>query len=238
MYTFRTIYNKHDNLVATLLLDNCPELDLRGGEKMILDTCLQDLYLYSLYLIDSHLATDPLFLEYFSFFVLHHEMGVEHETQPILTGEQEIKYDIDCEKLAKQLVDEWWKKFLVRTQIKPVLSKDEQKQMMWGSVRHIFTPEEKEEIHHYLAVILLKQGERCFINMMIDNLMMAIIMRINPKKTDFTTQDKVQLVTSMGFEAKRMTEKIGPLVFLIPNAQYYKANLREWRGDGEVGQVL
>ena len=234
-----TNYNRHVDLIKTLLLEHCPELDLKDGEKVILETCRQDLYLHCMYLIDTHLATDPLFLEYFSFFVLHFEMGIEHETQPILTPEQEIKYDIDCEKFAKQLVDEWWSKFQVRTQVKPTKSDEEKKAMsMFMGVRNIFTPEEIEEIHHYLAVILLRNGERCFLQLMVDNLIRGIVAtKVNPKKMIFTSQDKVQIIQLMGLEAKRMTERSGPLVIMFPDQHYYKAKMSEWRG-GDMNAVI
>jgi len=238
---FRSIpfsYNKHSDLIARLLLERCPELDLNGIEKQILISCKDDLALYIMYLRENHLVTDEVFMEYFATFVLDFDLGIEHLVQPILTAEQEVRYDIDCEKFAATLVNEWWAKFQIRTEVK--LTKPDVPPMAMGNMRmrNVFTPDEMDDLRYYIAMILLKNGERCFIDIMISNLVAGtIMMRINPNKVSFSPQDKLQLIQAIGFEAKRMTEKSGPLIFLFADKNYYRAHMREWRSDSH-GQVL
>ncbi len=238
---FRSIpfsYNKHSDLIARLLLQHCPELDLNGIEKQLLISCKDDLALYIMYLRENHLVTDDMFMEYFTTFVLNFDLGIEHLVQPILTAEQEVRYDIDCEKFADTLVDEWWKKFQVRTEVK--LIKPDIPPMVMGNMRmrNMFTPDEMDDLHFYVAMILIRNGERCFIDLMIGNLVAGtIMMRVSPNKTSFNQQDKLQLTQAIGFEAKRMTERSGPLIFLFADKNYYRAHMREWR-EPSHGQIL
>jgi hypothetical protein len=111
--------------------------------------------------------------------------------------------------------------------------------MVMGNMRmrNMFTPDEMDDLHFYVAMILIRNGERCFIDLMITNLIGGtIMMRVSPNKTSFSQQDKLQLTQAIGLEAKRMTERSGPLIFLFVDKNYYKAHMREWRDSH--GQIL
>lgn len=236
---YRGNYNKHSELIKRFMLERCPELDLKGTERVLLDECKHDLSLYVLYLLENKMVMDELFMEYFSQFVLEYDIGLDHTIQPILSAEQEVQYDIDCEKYAKILVDEWWNKFQIRTQIKLNRTKEDNRVMdIMAGTRQIFTPEEMIDLTYYVTTILIKNGERVFLRMMVNNLITGIIAtRVNRNKVNFTPQDKLQLTQTIGFEAKRLTEKTGPLIFMFADKNYYSAKMREWRGDNH-GQVL
>lgn len=237
--TTSTDYNKHKYLIKNLLLEHCPELDLNGMEKILLDECKYDLSLYILYLLEQHMVIDELFIEYFSMFVLDYDIGADHTVQPILNTEQELQYNIDCEKYAKILVNEWWNKFQVRTQIKLNKTKDDKKVMnTMNGIQLIFTPEEMNDLNYYVATILIKNGERVFLRMIVDNIIIGTIAtRVSKSKINFTDQDKLQLVQTIGFEAKELSRKSGPLIFMFIDKHYYSAKLREWRSD-KHGQIL
>jgi hypothetical protein len=231
MFRFASIdynkYNKYHDLIGRLLLERCPELDINGIEKQIFISCKDDLCLYIMYLRENHLVTDELFMEYFATFVLNFDLGIDHSIQPILTTEQEIQYDIDCEKLAVTLVDEWWTKMQIRTEVKLIRPKNPP--MMIGMNKNIFTHDEMDDLRYYIAMILLKNGERCFINLMITNLIAGVIMtKVNPTKTTFTEQDKLQLTQAIGFEARELSKRTGPLIWLFVDKNYFSSKMREF----------
>jgi hypothetical protein len=236
---YRGNYNKHYDLVKRMMLERCPELDLNGTEKILLIECKHDLSLYVLYMLEHKMVLDEFFMEYFSQFALDYDIGLDHTVQPIMSLAQEAQYDIDCVKYAKILVDEWWNKFQVRTQVK--LNKndvDKRTMDMMNNVRQVFTPEEMIDLNYYIITILIKNGERVFLRMMTSNLINGVItMRVSKSKLVFTPEDKLRLTQTIGFEAKRLTEKSGPLIFMFADKNYYSAKMREWRGDG-YGQVL
>jgi hypothetical protein len=237
---FRTpFFNySHNDIIAKKLLEHCPELDLNGVEKQILLACKDDLVLYIMYLQENKMVVDELFIEYFATFVLNTDLGIEHSIQPILSDDKELIYRDDSETFADRLVDEWWKKFQIRTKIQMVKPDMPPMAMGMGVNRVIFNPSEMDDLRRYVAIILLKNGERCFIDLMIHNLIAQVIgTKVSPNKASFTEQDKLQLVQAIGFEAKQLTQKSGPLIFLYADKNYYKAHMREWRSDGN-GQVL
>jgi hypothetical protein len=236
---YRGNYNKHNDLIKRMLLERCLELDLNGTERILLIECKHDLSLYILYMLEHKMVMDELFMEYFSQFVLDYDIGLDHTVQPILSVEQELQYDIDCEKYAKILVDEWWNKFQIRTQIKLNRTKEDNRAMdMMAGAKQVFTPEEMIDLNYYITTILIKNGERVFLRMMVNNLITGVIaIRVNKNKVNFTPQDKLQLTQTIGFEAKRLTEKSGALIVMFADKNYYSAKLREWRDD-EHGQIL
>ena len=109
---------------------------------------------------------------------------------------------------------------------------------MMAGARPIFTPEEMIDLTYYITTILIKNGERVFLRMMVSNLITGVIAtRVSRSKVNFTPEDKLRLTQTIGFEAKRLTEKDGPLIFMFADKNYYSAKMREWRGDAH-GQVL
>lgn len=239
MNNFRSINKMNfDNLLLKkLLLDKCGALDLDGSEQMLIDICAHDLYLYILWCMESTPVTDILFLEYFTTFVLHYDLEVEHEVQPILTNELITKYENDSEEYAKILISGWWKKFMERVAVKPTRSKEEmQMATTFLPTSHIFNPDEMNELYHYVATILLRNGERCFLRPMMDNILSMTLSRAN--KSGYKLEDKLNLMQAVGAEAKRLISKSGPIMFVYPTYGKLNFRAREFRGDDTVGKVL
>lgn len=226
VWDFHEFFESKD-LIKELLAEKCSELDLDGQDRLIYITCINDLFIYLRYLRNNGMETDKKFSDYFARFVLGKPLDGRDDYQ--FTKEQMVKYNEMSKIFGKFSVNEWWAKFLERTKI--VLN-EESKNAINNRIRvnkdidlfMIFLPQELDEIREYLENILLRNGERCFIDLLIDQLCKNYIRG----KESLTEHEKIQIMEAMGLEARRMCYSKGPLVWILPNM---KARVREWRND-------
>ena len=223
------------DLIKECLLDLCPDFDIGygGTDQMIYQTCCDDLFIYLQYLRRNNMEIDTIFNEYFSRFVLGRALNEKRDYIPIPPS-QLPQYRKDAEEFAKLLVGQWYHKFLKRTKI--VFKNDQEAvkaQMKQTTIdlHDLFTDEELDELKDYIREILLRNGERCFINVLVENLVKNYVR--NSGKMALSEKDKIQFMESVGSEAKRMCCTTGVLVWMFPNL---KAKLREWRNDNEAVQ--
>lgn len=216
-----------EDLIRTYLLVKSPDLDLDNTERTIYVTCKEDIYLYLKYLVNNNLTSEKIFIDYLTKYALHKALDgtlyfiTKDDAKYIKKHERKIR------EFMRLFVNEWWRKYLVRTKI--ILNKDEEKIKRTAMdktnsvfLEEIFTNEELNEVSEYIINILLKNGERCFLNILCEQLIKARI-----QQTESTKKiDKIQLMQSLGIEAKRMTYVVGPLIFVLPNL---KPKVREWR---------
>jgi len=217
------------DLIRKLLLDKCPDLDIDGNgtDRMIYITCRDDLYLYLKFLRRNGFETDKDFTEYFSRYIL--ERTLDDELFKEYTAKQIEEYSKQAPEFAQYLVNEWWKKFLVRTKVVFQKNPEMQSKMEINNrmdMVALFTQEERDELYSYIEDIFIRNGERCFLTVLADQLCKNYIHK--EKKMALSQKDKLQLMEACGAEAKRMCYTTGMLVWMLPN---YKARVREWRDD-------
>jgi hypothetical protein len=230
---FNDIVQQKD-LIKIYLLEHCSGLDLEhlGADYMIYNVCCDDILMFLKYLKRNNMETDKEFTEYFARFVLNTSLDDKYYHE--FTPDQFEKYKVDANEFAKMLVNEWWKKYLVRTKV--VFKNNKEAQVSLASMKaidlhSIFTPEEWDEISEYIQEILFRNGERCFIRILIENVAKSYLKTNN--KVSFSHNDKVQFMEKLGTEAKRMCYVTGVLVWMFPN---YNARVREWRNDNAAVQ--
>ncbi len=231
---FDNQYPKKD-LIKECLLDLCPDMDIGygGTDQMIYQTCCNDLFMYMEYLRRNKLELDMLFNEYFARFVLGRALDESRDYIPIPPSRL-TKYRKDAEQFTKFLVSQWYFIFLKRTKI--VFKNDQEavKAQMKNTslnVHDLFTDEEWDELSLFIKDILFRNGERCFIEVLVENLVKNYIRASG--KLALGEKDKVQFLQAIGAEAKRMCCTTGVLVWMFPNL---KTKLREWRNDNAAVQ--
>lgn len=228
--------NQYPNkdLIKECLLDNCPDMDLGygGTDQLIYQTCCNDLFMYLQYLRRNHMEIDASFNEYFSRYILGRALN-EHRNYISIPTVKVSQYRKDAEEFAKFLVTEWYHKFLKRTKVVFKNNPDAVKAQMKFSINihDLFTQKEWDELSLYIQGILFCNGERCFIGVLVENLVKNCVMTLG--KMTLSKNDKIQFMESIGAEAKRMCYSTGPLIWVFPNL---KVKLREWRGDNEAVQ--
>lgn len=224
------------NLIKLCLQEKCSDLDMNynGADYILYRVCCEDISMFLQYLRRNNMETDKDFTEYFARFIL--STSLEDEVFHQFTPSQTEKYRIQSVEFARMLVNEWWKKYLVRTKVVFKTNKEAQEAMEKNKamdLNSLFTREEWNEISEYIQEILFRNGERCFIKILIETTAKNYIR--GSGKMALSQNDKVQFMKSIGSEAKRMCYTTGVLVWMFPN---YNARVREWRQDNDAQATL
>jgi hypothetical protein len=125
-------------------------------------------------------------------------------------------------------VQQWWKKWQTRVKISFDFPKE--KMVMSKSALEEFTNDELNDIILNTKDNLIKYGEICFAQVLADNLFKQAVLKSQKRK--WTTGDKVNLITELSREAKRLAYTHGPLIFVRPDSNLFK--MREYRDDGRM----
>jgi len=211
-------------LIFNNLDDICPLLSLTGEDRKVYEICIGDFKNYADYLDRNHMKVDKqISLEF-----LPSQQVVIEEIVSIFAGNQNgltqnIQDTKEVEEFVCSWVKLWWKKWQYRTK---VIFK-EQPNTFDAKAHPIvdnFTREEILELTCTIVDKLIQYGEICCANIIADALIKKAIQAVT--KSEWTTQDKLNLIPKLQKEAREISYTHGPLVFIKANKEY---GLREWR---------
>jgi len=219
-------------LIFNNLDDICPLLSLTGEDRKVYEICIGDFKNYVDYLDRNHMKVDKqISLEF-----LPSQQVVIEEIVSIFTGNQNsiiqnIQDTKEVEEFVCSCVKLWWKKWQYRTKI---IFK-EQPNSFDAKAHPILDNFTREEINDLICIVmdkLIQYGEICCVNIIADALVKKDIQAV--QKSEWTTQDKLNLIPRLQREAREMSYTHGPLVFIKANKEY---GLREWR-DGNSNKIV
>lgn len=219
-------------LIFNNLDDICPLLSLTGEDRKVYEICIEDFKNYVDYLDRNHIRVDKQVSPDF----LPSQQAVIEEIISIITKNsgfiQNLQDTKEVEEFVHSWVRLWWKKWQYRTKIV-----FKQEPHMINVDAHLtsndFTGEEINELTCIVIDKLIQYGEICCANIIANALIKKDIQAA--QKSEWTTQDKLNLIPRLQREAKEMSYTHGPLVFIKANKEY---GLREWRDDGTTNKIV
>jgi len=201
-----------DILIQETLQELEPTLDLNGVDIRLYQICLEDFKSYLKWLIKESKKNGN---------------GIN-----TFSGEESKEA---CE-FIKIWVGLWWKKYKerVKLQLQSPIPPDN---LLLQGINYLkfFTIEEQVGIVEMVTEEFIKNGEICCSKILADSLFKRILGRYSPSKV-WTKADKINLVTQLKGEARRIARVHGCLVFIRIDKRYYR--LREFRDNGGAPQYL
>jgi len=212
-----------NTLIFNNLAEICPLLSLTGEDRKVYEICIEDFKNYTEYLDRNHMSVDKQISQEFlpsQQVIMEEIISLIVENFGVTKNLQDIK---DTEEFVHFWVQSWWKKWQYRTKI---IFKDQPHMINVNSHFTVndFTGEELNELTHVVTDRLIQCGEICCVNIMADALIKKDIQAA--QKSEWTVQDKLNLIPRLQREVKEMSYTHGPLVFIKANKSY---GLREWR---------
>jgi len=201
-------------IIADVLQKIEPSLELFGDDKMILNICEADFWDYVTWMEKKTCL----------------KVEEEYEVNEVrIAQEKDVKENVEFIEMFVKL---WWKKYKERVKLSfdlppqdLMIAKGE------GILKSLFTVEEKIEIIEELTHTFIRFGELCMPKKLAESIFIRTLGQITTNR--MTTQDKLNLMTNLQREAKRLAYSHGSLLFVHPK----RYMLREYRNENN-GDVI
>lgn len=220
-------------LIFNNLDEICPLLNLTGEDRKVYEICIGDFKNYANYLDRNHMKVDKQVSSNFPF---SQQVVIEEIISIFARNQNELIQNIQDTKEVEEFVHSWvklwWKKWQYRTKI---IFK-EQPNSFDAKAHPVLDNFAKEEISELICIVtdkLIQYGEICCVNIIADALVKKDIQAV--QKSEWTTQDKLNLIPRLQREAREMSYTHGPLVFIKANKEY---GLREWRDNSNANKIV
>jgi hypothetical protein len=208
-------------------------MSLNGEDRKVYEICMQDFRNYLLYLERNHQKLDNSSSPEL---VLNGEVIGEVISISITNRLFGLHQDLGSTKEITEFIhwwmQWWWRKWQQRTQ---VVFKPSQHQfnVSLPLESNPFTAKERDEFLQIMTDKLIQYGEICCSSILAEALFKKDIQA--SQKTEWTTQEKINLISRLQREAREITFTHGVLVFIKPDRSY---GLREWRDSGNANKII
>lgn len=199
-----------------------PSLELQGRDQRLLHICCADFKNYSDYLEENSMNSEG---------IMPSSVAMEVD---LTTGDYRVEENDETEEIVEFVqmwVKGWRKKYLERVQItvkKFPSFKSSKTRERGARMMSNFSKEEIDGIKKAIVRTLIKNGEICCTDILTDASFKAVLGRYS-KEGEWTPEKKLNFMSSIIREVKRMSHTRGVLVFIKPDKRYYE--LREFRDD-------
>lgn len=209
-------------LIMTALQKKEPTLNLNGADHKLLKMCITDFWDYVGYLQRGSLKLEE-----------------DKPQQPrmvfinIIGGKAQVTVNDPVAKEVAEFIEGWvglwWKKYLQRIKLtfedKPI---DKLGVAGAAIMKRNFNDAEQREILMHITDSFIKWGELCCPKILAQSLFRRVLGRTQRKK--WTVGNKINFLSALRGEAKRVAYVHGPLIFIRPDKSFYR--LREYRDSG------
>lgn len=213
------------NLIVLDELAKCSDsMNLNGSDRKVFELCSKDFNDY-LTFMDTLMEVEPLEPD----MILNGEVigsviaiSINPYALTLIKGQTNTQEVVE---FIHMWVQWWWRKYQLR--VKVVFDFPKENPVVTRSTLEQFTNEELNDIIVNTRNTLIKYGEICCSQILADNLFKHAVQKC--QKTKWTTNDKINLITELNREAKRVAYTHGPIIFIRPDKNFLR--LREYRDD-------